>query len=104
MQLADSLFVAFDVYLRALRIYQAQLWVRDRGTDMPSAGAMAYYDSNFFQAIGQEVARRDRLPGGPTPEAAAADWNALADIGVARAIAAYKREQGPGPEDGQDPR
>ena len=102
-QLADAIGAPFDVYIRALRVYQAQLWLRDRGDDIPSAGAMAYFDSNFFQGIAQEIVRRDRLPGGPTPEAFAGDWNALADLGVQRAIRAYRHDQQPGPEDPQVP-
>lgn len=100
-QLANALNVPFDVYVDHLAQYRDQVWKRDQGGDVPSRGAMAYFDSNFFTAIAQEIVRRDRLPGGQTPQAFAADWNTLADLGVARAIGAYKREQQPGPEDPQ---
>jgi hypothetical protein len=93
----------WDVDVAHLARFRDNVWKRDQGGDVPSRGALAYYHREVFAAIVERFDAMGRLPAGP-PEQVFAEWDGAFTLGTDRAIAAYRREIQPDPEDNQDPR
>lgn len=91
-----------DVDVEFLEKYRQQVWKRDQGGDVPSRGALAYYHREMFGAIVERFNTIGRLPGGTDQQFATETIQAF-EIGLQRAIAAYRAAQPPGPEDQADP-
>lgn len=85
----------WDFDVEYLAKFRDGVWKRDQGGDVPSRGALAYYHRGVIAAF---VARCIEV-GKPlvSPE----DWGPVFQRGVDNALATYKREQGPGPDDPQ---
>jgi hypothetical protein len=92
----------WDVDVAHLARFRDNVWKRDQGGDVPSRGALAYYHREVFAAIVERFDAMGRLPAGP-PEQVFAEWDQAFALGTQRAIARYRAEQAPDPEDHPNP-
>jgi hypothetical protein len=87
----------WDLDVEHLETFRQAVWVRDQGSDVPSRGALAYYHRAMGAAVTARCIELGRALHEPN------EWGPAFDRGVTDAIAAYRREQAPDPEDHQDP-
>jgi hypothetical protein len=92
----------WDVDVAHLERFRENVWKRDQLADVPSRGALSYYHRFVFATIVERFQAMGRLPGGP-PEQVFAEWDQAFTAGTDRAIAEYRREIPPDPEDVPNP-
>jgi hypothetical protein len=85
----------WDFDVQFLARFRDNVWLRDQGGDVPSRGALAYYHRGINAAFVQRCIEVGHDLVSPD------DWGPVFERGTRDALAAYKREQGPGPEDPQ---
>lgn len=85
----------WDFDVQYLETFREGVWKRDQGSDVPSRGALAYYHKGVNAAFVQRCIELGH--GLVSPD----DWSPVFIRGTADALANYKREQAPGPEDPQ---
>jgi hypothetical protein len=93
----------WDVDVDHMEHFRENVWKRDQGGDVPSRGALAYYHREVAAAVVDFFNQLGRLPPANIPAQYAAEWNQAFDRGTAAAIAAYRREIQPDPEDNPNP-